>query len=397
MSEQALTGITILDLTSRVAGPYATKLLAMFGARVIKVEPPGRGDISRWFGPFLNDDPDPECSALFTYLNTGKEGITLDITRPAGAELCRRLVAGCDAVVYDFPSEALSSFGLSYASLSQGHPGLVMVSLTPYGQTGPYRRAPWSAITLYAMGGQMAMTGEPDRSPLMPYGYQAEYQLGLNGFAAALTAVYGAQATGQGQEVDVAGMEIQAATLEGNMPRTAYTGMVLKRRGNHASAVSAIYPCKDGYVGLLSTPRNWPQYVAMLGKPDLLRDPRFKTSADRLAHDDELTAIFHEWFLERTRGEIFARAGETNAPVSPVLTVSELFEEPQLKARQFFATVEHPALGVQWYPGPPFRMSETPGEIRPAPLLGQHNPFVFRELLGLDSQELAQLSVKGVV
>lgn len=404
MPDQSLSGITILDLSTFVAGPYATKLMAMMGARVIKVEPPARGDVSRWTGPFLNpsaslgasSEPHPERSALFAHLNTGKQSVALDITKPDGADLCRRIARRCDAVVESFPPGTLQELGLNYERLAEENPAIVVTSLTPYGQTGPYRHLPATSLTMFAMGGQMSMTGEQDRAPLKPYGYQADYQLGLNGFAATLTAIYGAQLSGTGQHVDVAGMEIQAATLEGSGPRAAYTGEFMKRRGNHGMALSGVYPCKDGYVGILSTARNWPAIVAMLGQPELMTDPRFGTTANRRANDDALQAIMYQWFMDHTKAEVFDTAGRTKAPVSPVLSVAELFDSPQLRQRNFFRQVEHPELGRQRYPGPPFVMSETPLEMMPAPLLGQHTAEVLSEFAGVGGQGLVQLAAKGI-
>ncbi|MBM3946727.1 MAG: CoA transferase, partial [SAR202 cluster bacterium] len=324
--DHALAGITVLDLSSFVAGPYSTKLMAMMGARVIKIEPPGRGDVSRWTGPFLNDEPHPERSGLFAHLNTGKQSVALDIATAEGAEGCRRIACHCDAVIEDFPPGLLHEYGLNYDRLCQGNPSIVVASLTPYGQDGPYRRLPSTSLTVFAMGGQMSMTGEPDRAPLRPYGYQADYQLGLNGFAATLTAIYGAQLSGVGQHVDVSGMEVLAATLEGSGPRAAYVGDFMKRRGNHGMALSGVYPCKDGYIGILAVARNWPAIIDLLGKPELSTDPRFTTSAKRRANDDALQAILYHWFMDRTKDEIFDIAGRTKAPVSPILTVAELFD-----------------------------------------------------------------------
>lgn len=397
MPNQSLTGITILDLSSFVAGPYATKLMAMMGARVIKIEPPTRGDVSRWTGPFLNDDPHPERSGLFAHLNTGKQSVALDMTKSAGADLCRRIARHCDAVVESFPPGTLQQWGLHYDRLAEVNPAIVVTSLTPYGQTGPYRSLPATSLTMFAMGGQMSMTGEPDRAPLRPYGYQADYQLGLNGFAATLTAIYGAQLSGTGQHVDIAGMEILAATLEGAGPRAAYAGDFMKRRGNHGMALSGVYPCKDGYIGILAVPRNWPAIVALLGKPELTTDPRFTTGAKRRANDDALQAIMYQWFMDHTKDQVFEIAGRTKAPVSPILTVAELFDSPQLKHRRFFRQLDHPALGRQWYPGPPFGMSETPLEASPAPLLGLHTAEVLSELAGLTEGGLAGLAASGVI
>lgn len=397
MSDRALSGITILDLTTFVAGPYATKLMAMMGARIIKVEPPVRGDVSRWTGPFLNDEPHLERSALFAYLNTGKWSVALDITKPEGADLCRRIAGRCDAVIESFPPGTLKNLGLDYEGLAAENPAIVVSSLTPYGQTGPYSNLPATSLTHFAMGGQMSMTGEPDRAPLLPYGYQADYQLGLNGFGATLTAIYGAQLSGVGQHVEVAGMEAMSAVLEGSGPRASYSGEFVKRRGNHGMALSGIYPCKDGYVGILAVPRNWPAIVAMLGQPELLADPRFATSANRRANDDELQAVMYQWFMDHTKDEIFEIAGRTKATVAPILTVAGLFDSPQLHHRRFFRQLDHAALGRQWYPGPPFDMSETPLEIAPAPLLAQDTAEVLSEMAGLKKGDLARLASEGVI
>ena len=210
----SLSVLRVLDLSEGVAGAYCTKLLAGFGADVIKIERPGGGDPLRRHGPFPEDVPHPEKGALFLYLNTGKKSITLDFAQRSGALILRRLVEGAEVVVESFPPRWLTELGLGYESLARVKPRLVMTSVTPFGQEGPYAGYRATNLTAFAAGGQMAVTGEPDREPLKNGGYQAEYQAGLHAFAATAVAAFSADATEVGQHIDIAAMECQATALE---------------------------------------------------------------------------------------------------------------------------------------------------------------------------------------
>jgi crotonobetainyl-CoA:carnitine CoA-transferase CaiB-like acyl-CoA transferase len=367
MPEQGpLAGRRVLEVGELVSAPFAAKLLADCGAEVIKVEPPD-GDPARRHGPFPGDTPHPERSALFLYLNTSKRSIVLDLTRTEGREHFRRLAAEADLVVENLPRGALAGLGLGYEALAARNPRLSMVSLTPFGQDGPYASYAATNLITLAMGGQMALTGEPDREPLKNAGYQADYQLGLNGFAAAVIALYGARMSGQGQHVDVAAVECMASVLEASLNTYAYTGRRLgTRRGRIRSATIGIYQCADGHLGLHAMPRNLPYLLELIGMPDLLADERFRTSAARLQHRDELMAIFMSWASEQHKKEVYDRAGRMRAPVSYVHNLQDLRDSPQLAARSFWQSID----GLT-YPGPPFRMSDSPAHIDRAPPLGE--------------------------
>ena len=245
----------------------------------------------------------------------------------------------------------------------------------------------------------MSLTGEPDREPLKSGGSQAEYQGGLHAFGAATIVAYSAMMTGVGQHVDISLIECMCSSLEGSLPFTSYIGEEHNRHrgGNRFSPVMGIYPCRDGYIGMHANPREWPKVAQGIGMPELVDDPRFSTPPARREHRDELEAIIMSWAIERDKMEIYAMAGKTRVPFAPILTARELLESPQLKAREFFVEVEHPETGPLIYPGAPFKMSETPWQVRRAPLLGEHNEEIYCGRLGYTREDLVRLRSQGVI
>jgi crotonobetainyl-CoA:carnitine CoA-transferase CaiB-like acyl-CoA transferase len=398
-SPGALAGIRVLDITSGVAGPWCTKLLASYGADVIKVEPPGVGDRSRGHGPFPGGVPHREMSALFLWLNTGKRSVTLDVATPTGRDLLLRIAARCDAVVLDRPTPELRALRLAPDDFAGVAPDAVVTTVSAFGATGP--RAGWAATNLvsYAAGGQHYLTGDADREPLQNGGYQAGYQAGAHAFGATLCALWDARERGRAQHVDVAGMEAQASILEMYLPDHAYrrSDALSKRRGNFASAAVGIYPAADGHIGIHVMPKNWHQLTDAMGAPHVADDERFADNRARLRHDDELSAEIYAWAATLTRQQAYERAGATRAPISPVNTVADLLASPHLRARNFFATVEHPVTGTYDYPGAPARMSRTPASQRRAPLLGEHNREVLVDLAGLAPRDVRALRAAGIV
>ncbi len=394
-----LADLRVLDLTSGVAGPWCTKLLADYGAEVIKAERPGMGDPSRGHGDFPGGVPDREKSALFLWLNTSKRGITLDIGAASGRALAMRIAAACDAVVHDLRPSEVRALGLAYEALEAANPRLVVTSVTAFGQSGPY--ADWRAtnIVSYAAGGQHYLTGDADREPLQNGGYQAELQAGTHAFGATLAALWEAEATDHGQQAEVAGMEVQASVLELFLPDYAYrkSEALCVRRGNFASAAVGIYPAADGHIGIHVMPKNWPQLIDAMGMPWLGGDERFSDGRSRLRHDDDLSAQIYGWAARVTKREAYARAGEARAPISPVNTVADLVASEHLQERGFFREIEHPRAGKLPYAAPPARMAATPPGATRAPLLGEHNREVFCDLLALAPAQLAKLSAAGVI
>ena len=400
----ALSSVTVLELGEDVSAPYCGKLLADYGADVIKVEPL-EGDPARRHGPFPDDLPHPEKSALFLYLNTNKKSLTLDFSTASGARLLRRLVEEVDVLVENQASGRLETLGLSYRDLARLNPRLLMISVRPFGE-GPY--GSWKAGNLvsFASGGQMSLTGDPDREPLVNGGYQAEYQAGLNAFAAALTALWGLAGMEVGQHVEVSAMECQSCVLEIYLPDYAYrrSDVLSRRRGNINSAVIGVYPCRDGYLGIHAMPRQFAALARAMGREDMVTDERFRDAVSRLLHNDELMAEFYAWAATQTREEVHRLAGEFRAPVAPVLNLEDALASPQLRARRFFHEVDHPLAGRRVYPGPAFRLTDGPPSdggwgwrAGRAPLLGEHNEEVFGELLGLGRPDLVRLRAAGVV
>lgn len=395
--ESTLAGLRVLDLSDGVAGGYCCKLLADYGADVIKVEPPS-GDPTRRHGPFPEDRPHREAGALWLYLATNKRSVTLDIAQATGQRLFRRLVEDANVVVESFPPGHLDSLGLGFEALKSIKRRIVVVSITPYGRSGP--KAGWRAtnLTSFASGGQMALTGEPDREPLVNAGYQGEYQAGLQAFAAAAVAAHQADVTEVPQQVDISAQECMASVLELYLPWWAYLKRdISNRQGNVLSGMVGVFPASDGYIGLHIMPRNWPWFVRAMGREDLIDDPRFRDNYTRLKHNDELEAIVRAWAAGQKAKEVYRQAGAARVPVAFVHTLGDLLESEQLRARGYFHEVDHPVAGRRTYPGPPFRMGEVEWAAGRAPLLGEHNQEVYRGELGLGAGELARLRAAGVV
>ena len=377
----ALEGTTVLDLTEGVAGPYCTRLLAGYGAEVVKVERPGTGDLARRQGPFASGKADGETGALHLYLNAGKKSAEIDIWDDDGIEIVRRLAGLADLLITDRALD-LAEAGLTWESLHAGHPPLAMLSLSCFGDSGP--RAGWRAtnITALASGGQMFLTGDPDKEPLKSGGYQADYQLGLNGFGAACTAILDALISGEGQYAEVSAQEAMASTLEGALNTYAYTGNNLfgQRRGNLMSALIGVYPAADGYIGVHAMPRNFHALLQVMQMPELAEDERFDTMQARLQHEDELQAVMYGWAATQHKRELFERAGTMRGPIAYVHDMKDLFESEHLREREYLVEVEHPLAGKQTYPRGPFLMSETPWQNLRAPLLGEHTEEVLARI-----------------
>ncbi len=399
MAETApLAGLRILDLTSGVGGPWCTKLLADYGADVLKVERPRIGDESRGHGRFPDGVPHREKSALFLWLNTSKRSITLDVATATGRAMTLRLAAACDAVVLDQRPSKLAALRLTPADWHAVNPRLTITSVTAFGQSGPYAEYIGTNITAYAAGGQHYLTGAADREPLQNGGYQAEYQAGTWAFGATLCALWDAARTGEGQVAEVAGVEVMASILEIYLPDYAYrkSDALTTRRGNIASATVGIYPAIDGFIGIHAMPKNWPQLVEAMDAQWMATDERFVDNRARLGNNDALSAELFLWTTSVTKREAYARGGRARAPISPVNTIADLLESPHLRERGFFREIEHPEAGTLTYPGHPSRMSATPPEMRRAPLLGEHNAEIYGGI-GLTPRELARLAAAGVI
>lgn len=377
---QPLEGLRVLEIGTFVSAPYCGKLFAGYGAEVIKIEPPG-GDISRAHGPFKDGIPNPETSALFLYLNTGKKSVELDIASVEGRAELLKLVESADVLIENFKPSEMRALGLDSSSLSAVNPRLVVISVTTFGQYGPYAEYESNNLIAFATGGQMFITGTQEGGPLKNGGYQADYQGGLNAFSAGMLAVLAAERDGVGQHVDISIQQCMAPLLEAGIPYYSYMGRWAGlRRGNHMASFIGIYPCADGYLGIHLMPRNWKPFTEVIDRPDLASDPRFVTQAARTQHNDELMAEFYAWAAGETKHDIYRRAGAGRAPIAFVHTMEDLMTSPHLRERGSIQTIAHPVAGEAAYPGPPWWMGPDAWTAAPAPLLGAHTAEVLAEV-----------------
>ena len=401
----ALQGIKVIELGDYVSAPFCARLLADLGAEVIKVETPDVGDSSRRNGPHPGDEPSAEASGLFLFLNTNKLGITLEIKTPTGREMFLRLLEDADVLVENLPPALTEKLKLDYPSIEQQFPRLVVTSISPFGQTGPYKHYAGYDLNVQAVGGVSIGIGMPEREPLAIPLSQADFMAGLAGAASTLIAFLAREATGRGQWVDVVGSQVLAELISSVyfLPNFIYRGVAgtrKGRRGGEAYFPNTLMPCKDGFVCLY--PLQAPQYAAFLeliGNPDWQENPRYKSRRVMAEeYPDEAEALIAPWFLERTKEEILNLCMEHKVPCAPVRTIEEVVEDPHLKARHYFVEVDHPVAGKLTYPGSPFRLSRTPGKVEgAAPLLGQHNGDIYSGRLGLSQDELGRLRMAGVI
>ncbi len=395
----ALAGVKVLDLTHHIAGPYCTKLLADFGADVVKVERPD-GDPARRMPPFFHDEAGPDKSLLFLYLNTNKQGVTLNLKSASGREMLKELAQQSDVLVENFSPRVMPSLGLDYPVLKEINPSLVMVSISNFGQTGPYRDYKATDIVEYALGGLMYIFGDYDREPLKHALHQAQFKAGTNSASATLIALYHQRRTGEGQHVDVSIQECIASGLRDVVNNYTYTGAVRRRAPNHSGDLNRLKATSDGYI--LPTPGagagfDWAAFVEFLGVPEL-DDQKFSTPSARLVNAEELGRILDRYFLTRKKYDMFHAAQQRRFIYGVVQSPEEVLNDEQYRARGYFVDIDHPVAGKIKYPGAPFSMSGTPWQARqPAPTLGQHNSRVFGQRLGHSAGSLTRLRAMKVI
>ena len=403
MLEQALSDVRVLDLTWYIAGPYCTKLLADYGADVIKIEKPGEGDPARKMGPFLQDDPHPEKSGLFLYLNTNKRGITLNLKSPTGKKIFEELVKDTDIIIESFSPGVVERLGLSFKELEKINPKLVMTSISNFGQTGPYRDFKSSDLITFAMGGAMNSTGTQDRPPVGVTRNVKMYEAGWLAAIATTAAGYSAQKAGLGDHIDVSLMETQLGSTDRrdtHLLSYAYTGFTTPREDLTTArwtVVSSGYlRCKDGWVLVICPPVMWPKMCRALGMPELMNDPRFQNLYD-LTYASDIDGILAEWLSTRTKQQATEEMQAAGVAVTPISTPEDVVKDRHLNERGFWVKIDHPVTGKVTYPGAPMDMSEGGFQVRmPAPLLGQHNVEVYGKL-GYTREDLVRLRATGVI
>ena len=410
-----LTGLRVLELTSEHA-QFCGKLMADLGADVIKVEPPG-GQETRNVGPFLEDEAHPERSLYFWHYNTSKRGVTLDLNSPNGQDIFRKLSATAGLVLESFPAGYLSDLGLGYETLAKDNPGLIMCSVTPFGQDGPWRDYQTSDLLHLAAGGQMASSGYdvediPDAPPIAPGGGNAWHIVSHYSYIAIMGALYHRDFTGEGQYIDVSVHEACSLTTEGAIAIYLSTGEVVRRHtGRHASADMSPgiqHATNDG--GYINTTRSGsnltPARIKVLGEwmdgyglaQDLL-DDKYQDPAVVEVSGQHFADVLKNFFANMPLVEAYEGGQELNFPWGAIRTMEEIMGDPHLQDRDFFVPVEHPELGREFiYPGPAAIYNASPWSIsRRAPLIGEHNQEVFGGELGLPQADLEELKSSGVI
>ncbi|HEV3115339.1 MAG TPA: CoA transferase [Candidatus Binataceae bacterium] len=395
--------VKVVEVGELTSAPYAAKLLADLGADVVKVERPGVGDRARRRGPYPKNEPHPEKSGLFLYLNTNKLGVTLDIFKPEGMDLLDRIVADADVLIHNVSPSDMDRTGFKFERFCKHNPRLVMTSITPYGLTGPYRDRLAEELTLWSQGGLTYLNGAgPDSReipPLKAFGQQAGYQGGIHGAVATVGAMMAQLRDGEGQHIDVSVYEVCASMLELTYVYWPYGKRVASRLGAKPVQPLEALECKDGIIFLCCVEdHQWKAFVELMGHPAWTDEELFRGRGRRTANWDAARLFVQEWLNDQTVQDLYHKAQAKRIPFAPVSTMGDLLSSDHLKARGFFVEISHPEAGVLNYPGPLFQMNRTPWEIRrPAPTLGQHNREVYVDRLKMSDAEMAQLKQKGVI
>ncbi len=391
-----LDGIRVLDLTRVLAGPYCTMMLGDLGADVVKIEPPGRGDDTRhWGPPFVGGE-----SAYYLCVNRNKRGLTVNLKTEAGREIVRRLARRADVLAENFKAGSLAEWGLDYASLSTLNPRLVYLSITGYGQTGPGRDRPGYDLVIQAEGGVMAITGPEDGPPSKVGVAIADLTTGMMAAQAVLAALFHRERTGQGQWIDLALYDTQLAWLANVGSSHLVTGEPALRYGNaHQSLVPyEVFPTADGYLALgVGNDGQFSRLCEVLGHPEWAADARFQANPDRVAHRGELAPLLRDVFRQRPTDAWLAALEGTGIPCGKVNSVAEALSGPTVEAREMVVSVPHPTAGAVRLVASPLKFSATPTSIRRAPpLLGEHTTEVLEEL-GYRPERIEGLRQAGVI
>ncbi len=396
-SSYPLEGVRVLDLSEGIAGPYCTRLLAGYGADVLKVERPS-GDPARSLPPFPGDVPNPEASGTFLSLNTAKRGVTLDWHTPTGRDLLLRLLDGVDVVVESDGVEGLAWLGLTDDSLRTARTRLVVTSVTAFGLTGPYRDFACSEAVVSAIGGLMGLTGEPDREPLASGGNISAMGTGLNAYTATVAAILHQLVTGEGDHLDVSIFDHIATIPEVYVQMQVVDGEGRGRMGNRTGATWGLFPAAEGFVTVACDYRRDLAHVGdAFGLPELA-GPRYDDFLyGQAEYIDEIEALVRGALYSGTAQEVYHKAQAAHLPWGYMSTPQNLVESEQFQAREFFHEVDHPVAGPQLYARGPALMSEGSWRTGRAPLLGEHNADVFCGQLGLSAADLAALRAAGVV
>jgi crotonobetainyl-CoA:carnitine CoA-transferase CaiB-like acyl-CoA transferase len=391
-----LAGLTVLDLTRVLSGPYCTMLLGDMGARVIKVEQPGRGDDTRaWGPPFVESE-----SSYFLGVNCNKESVTLDFKTAEGRDILDRLISRADVMVENFRPGTLGRLGLDFGALEQRHPRLVYCSISGFGQDGPRWTQPGYDAVVQAEGGLMSVTGAADGPPYRVGVAIADLVAGLLAAQGIALALFARERSGRGQHVDISMFDGVLSLLSYHASTYLTTGASSGRVGNRHATIAPYetFPCADGEFFLaVGNDDQFVRFCRVAGLPELVEDPRFATNPQRVRNADDLRARLMPVLQQRRRHEWIDALTAAGVPCGAVRSVPEALSDPQVAARRMIEAVEHATLGIVKVLGVPIKLSETPGSVRTAPpVLGQHTAQVLSEL-GIAAGAIEDLRRRNVV
>jgi crotonobetainyl-CoA:carnitine CoA-transferase CaiB-like acyl-CoA transferase len=394
---KALSDIRVLELGQLLAGPFAGYTLAGFGAEVIKVEPPGSGDPLRGWRKLH------EGTSLWWYsLGRNKKSITLDLRDKRAAPILKRLVAHCDVLIENFRPGRMEEWGFGYDELARENPGLVMVRISGWGQTGPYAQRPGFASVAEGIGGLRYIVGEPDRPPVRTGLSIGDSLAGLHAVIGTLTALHHRARTGKGQVVDTAIYESVFNMMESTLPEFDKQGHVRERSGARVPGIvpSNSYRCSDGKYVVIGGNNDsiFKRLMQAVERPDLASDPRLASNPGRVEHEQEIDAALEAFTSRHTFEQVNAALTKADVPAGPIYSIADIAQDPQFHARAMFDRVQLPDGEPLQVPAYVPKLSETPGQTEWAgPQLGEHNRAVYGELLGMADDELDALTAARVI
>ena len=384
-----LKGIRVLDVSTVIAAPFGATLLGDFGAEVIKIEMPGKGDPLRGLGPYYKGE-----GLRWPGLSRNKMSLTLDLHEEEGKEIFRKLTEKSDIIIENFRTGTLEKWGIGYEDLKKHNPDLIMVRVTGYGQTGPYSEKAGFGTPATAFSGYTYLHGYPDRPPMSPSFSLTDYVTGIYVAFSAVTALfYRDRKGGSGQYIDIGLYESMFRMMEFLVTDYDLTGNIKERSpglsGHSAPAGTFLTKDKKWVIIVTSSDRTFERLAKVMGREDMLTDERYYMNSERLKRFDEVNGIVGRWVSEKTQAELQQLLDENGIPISPVYSIQDIFEDPQYQARENIVEVEHPRFGKVKIPGVVPKFSETPGSIyRKAPDLGEHNETILGDLLGMDKEKL---------
>jgi crotonobetainyl-CoA:carnitine CoA-transferase CaiB-like acyl-CoA transferase len=401
VSKRAFEGVRIADFSWAGVGILTTRYLAHHGAEVIKIETQTRVDITRVYGPYKDGVPGIDRCLLFGVYNSSRRSVTLNLNHPKGPEVAKRLVAWADIVVENFAPGVMDRWGLGYDQLRKVKSDIIMCSTCMQGQTGPHRGHPGYGLQLSGLAGYVHLLGWPDRPPAIPYGAYTDFIVPPLAAAAIIAALDYRRRTGKGQYIDVSQFEAGIQLLAPLLLDYAVNGRIAGRVGNRSACTAphGVYRCSgdDRWCAIaVFTDEEWSSFCRVLGNPDWAKQERFGTPMGRKRNEEELDILIEEWTSNYSAEEVMARMQQAGIASGVVETTEDLYADPQLAHRGYFHQVEHPELGSYYAQTPPFKLSETPYEIGPAPTIGQDNEYVFTQLMGMSDEEFIELDNEGV-